>query len=408
MHPEAQNESPIPYSVIRRYHAMKNFVFHNPTKIIFGKDTIPSIGSETSALGKNALMVYGRGSIVKNGIYDQVTKSLHDAGVTVIEHGGVRSNPVLNHVRQGIALAKEHKVDVIVAVGGGSVIDSAKAIAAGALVEHDVWKFFMGKKSIREALPLTSVLTLAASGSEMNSGMVVTNEETKHKFGFGNKLLHPRVSILDPTATFSVSPEYTAYGAVDAIAHVLEYYFTTREPYTPVQDHFMEGLVVSCMDSCDRVLQNLEDYDARADLMWAATLALNGLTGAGLGKVGFPMHMIEHSLSALYNVAHGAGLSVVIPGWMVYQAQQTTGKFAQFAERIFGIYSGSTEEKAAAGIQALRSWFEKVKSPTSLTGLHISEEDIPMIAENAVALAKVWGMKEYTSEKIEEVLKLCV
>jgi len=387
---------------------MKNFVFHNPTKILFGKDTIPSIGNETAAFGKKALMVYGQGSIKKNGIYDQVTKSLLDAGVAIIEHGGVQSNPVLSHVRHGIALAKEHKIDAIVAVGGGSVIDSAKAMAAGALVEHDVWKFFTGKKSIKGTLPLTSVLTLAASGSEMNSGMVITNEATKQKFGFANKHLYPKVSILDPAATFSVSPEYTAYGAVDAIAHVLEYYFTNQEPYTPVQDHFMEGLVISCMDSCNRILQNLEDYDARADLMWAATLALNGLTGAGLGKVGFPMHMIEHSLSALYNVAHGAGLSVVIPGWMVYAAQRAPDKFAQFGERVFGITSGSMAKKAAAGNQALLSWLKKVKTPTSLTALHISEDDIPMIAANAVALAKVWGMKDYTEGKIEEILGLCV
>jgi alcohol dehydrogenase YqhD (iron-dependent ADH family) len=387
---------------------MKNFVFHNPTKILFGKDTIPSIGKETAAFGKKALMVYGQGSINKNNIYEQVTKSLYEAGVTIVEHAGVKSNPVLSHVHRGIILAKENRVDVIVAVGGGSVIDSAKAIAAGALVEHDVWKFFIGKKSIKDALPLTSVLTLAASGSEMNSGMVITNEETKQKFGFANKHLYPKVSILDPTATFTVSPEYTAFGAVDAIAHVLEYYFTNQEPYTPVQDHFMEGLVISCMDSCNRVLQNLEDYDARADLMWAATLALNGLTGAGLGKVGFPMHMIEHSLSALYNIAHGAGLSIVVPGWMVYQAQQTPDKLAQFGERIFGLTSGSMAEKAAGGTQALLSWFKKVKAPTSLTDLHISEQDIPMIAENAVALAKIWGMKDYTKEKIGEILRLCL
>ena len=387
---------------------MKNFVFHNPTKILFGKDTIPSIGSETAAFGKKALMVYGQGSIKENGIYEQVTKSLQDAGVTIVEHGGVKSNPVLSHVHQGIKLAKEHKVDAIVAVGGGSVIDSAKAISAGALVEHDVWKFFIGKKSIKDALPLTCVLTLAASGSEMNSGMVITNEETEQKFGFANKHLFPKVSILDPRATFTVSPQYTAYGAVDAIAHVLEYYFTNQEPYTPVQDHFMEGLVISCMDSCNRVLKNLEDYDARADLMWGATLALNGMTGAGLGKVGFPMHLIEHSLSALYNVAHGAGLSVVIPGWMIYQAQRTPEKFAQFGERVFGKTSGPMEKKAAEGIQALLSWFVKVKTPTSLPALHIPLKDIPRIAENAVGLAKVWRMPEYTKEKIEEILKLCV
>ena len=387
---------------------MKNFVFHNPTKILFGKDTIRSIGDETAALGKKALMVYGQNSIKENGIYDQTTKSLQDAGVTIVEHGGVKSNPVLSHVHEGIKLAKKHNINVIVAVGGGSVIDSAKAISAGSLVEHDVWKFFIGKKSIKDALPLTCILTLAASGSEMNSGMVVTNEETDQKFGFANKHLFPKVSILDPTATFTVSLPYTAYGAVDAIAHVLEFYFTNQEPYTPVQDHFMEGLVISCMDSCDRVLKNPEDYDARADLMWAATLALNGLTGAGLGKVGFPMHLIEHSLSALYNVAHGAGLSVVIPGWMIYKAQKTPEKFAQFGERIFGITSGPIEKKAADGIQALLSWFVKVKSPTSLTALNISVEDIPKIAENAVGLAKVWGMKDYTKNKIEEILKLCV
>jgi alcohol dehydrogenase YqhD (iron-dependent ADH family) len=387
---------------------MKNFVFHNPTKILFGKDTIPSIGSETAALGKKALMVYGQDSIKKNGIYDQVTKSLKDAGVTIVEHGGVQSNPVLSHVHQGIELAKKNNVNVVVAVGGGSVIDSAKAISAGALVEHDVWKFFIGKKSIKGALPLTCVLTLAASGSEMNSGMVVTNEKTNQKFGFANKHLFPKASILDPVATFTVSPQYTAYGAVDAIAHVLEYYFTNQEPYTPVQDHFMEGLVISIMDSCDRVLKNPKDYDARADLMWAATLALNGLTGAGLGKVGFPMHMIEHSLSALYNVAHGAGLSVVIPGWMVHQAQITPEKFAQFGERVFDKISGPMEKNAAEGIQALFSWFVKVKTPTSLTALHISVNDIPQIAENAVGLAKIWNMKDYNEKKIEEILKLCV
>jgi len=387
---------------------MKNFVFHNPTKIIFGKDTIPSIGSETAAFGQKALLVYGGGSIKRNNIYGQVTKSLKDAGVTIVEHSGVQSNPVLSHVHQGIAVAKKNQIDVIVAVGGGSVLDSAKAIAAGTLVDHDVWKFFIGKKSIKGALPLTCVLTLAASGSEMNSGMVVTKEDTKQKFGFANKHLYPKVSILDPTATFTVSPAYTAYGAVDAIAHVLEYYFTSQEPYTPVQDHFMEGLVMSCMDSCNRVLKNLKDYDARADLMWTATLALNGLTGAGLGKVGFPMHLIEHSLSALYNVAHGAGLSVVIPGWMRYQSQRTSEKFAQFAERVFGITSGSNEKKAAEGIQSLLSWFVRAKTPTSLRDLNIAENDIPIIANNALTLSKIWGMTDYKEEKIEEVLKLCV
>ncbi|MCK5545104.1 MAG: iron-containing alcohol dehydrogenase, partial [Desulfobulbaceae bacterium] len=287
---------------------MRNFVFYKPTKIIFGRDTIPQIGKETVVFGKKVLFVYGKGSIKKNGIYDQVMKSFQDAGITAIEHGGVKSNPVLSHVREGIKIAKENRVEAVAAVGGGSVIDSAKAIAAGAVVEHDVWKFFRTKKSIKKVLPLTCVLTLAASGSEMNGGMVVTNEETLQKFGIGNHLLQPLVSILDPSTTFTVGPDYTAYGAVDALSHILEFYFTTREPYTPVQDRLMEGLVINIMESCNRVMARPDDYNARADFMWCATLALNGLTAAGLGRVGFPMHLIEHSLSAIYDVPHGAGL----------------------------------------------------------------------------------------------------
>lgn len=386
---------------------MQNFVFQNPTKILFGKGTIPAIGPETVAFGRKVLLVYGSGSIKMNGIYQQVTDSLNLAGAEVVEHPGVQSNPVLSHVREGIALAKKQKCQVVCAVGGGSVLDEAKAICAGAVVDHDVWKFFTGKKSVTSPLPLTTVLTLAASGSEMNSGMVITNEETQQKFGFANKKLFPKTSILDPEATCSVPADYTAYGAVDAIAHVLEFYFTTIDPATPVQDRFMEGLIINAMESCDRVLADLHDYQGRADLMWTATLALNGLTAAGLGKVGFPMHMIEHSLSARYNVPHGAGLSAIIPGWMRHQHQSTPARFAQFAERVFALRDGSLEERGERGIAALKRWFEKVKSPTSLADLKIAGEDIPQIAENAVALAKVWRMPDYDQNRIETILAGC-
>ncbi len=386
---------------------MQNFVFQNPTKILFGRGTIPEIGPETALFGKTALLVYGRSSIKKNGIYDQAVASLTDAGIQIVEHGNVRTNPVLSHVREGILLAKEHKVDVVVAIGGGSVLDSAKAICAGAMVEHDVWLFFKGKKSVKTALPMLSILTLAASGSEMNSAMVVTNEETEQKFGFANKLLYPKTSILDPEATFSVPADYTAFGAVDAIAHILEFYFTTEDPHTPVHDRFMEGLIITIMESCERVLKDLSDYQGRADLMWCATLALNGLTGAGLGKVGFPMHLIEHSLSGIYDVPHGAGLSVVIPGWMRHASQERPVKFAQFAQRIFKIAGEDTATMAAEGISRLEAWFQSVNSPTDLGALDIPEADIPKIAENCLALAKVWRMREYTKEKIESILKLC-
>ncbi|KAF0189005.1 MAG: Fe-dependent oxidoreductase alcohol [Desulfobulbaceae bacterium] len=386
---------------------MQNFVFHNPTKILFGKGTISNIGPETTAFSNKVLLVYGSGSIKKNGLYQQVTESLQNAGAEIVEHPGVQSNPLLSHVRAGIALTKTHHCQVVCAVGGGSVIDEAKAICAGAMVDHDVWKFFTGKKSITSTLPLTTVLTLAASGSEMNSGMVITNEETNQKFGFANKHLFPKASILDPEATFSVPANYTAYGAVDAIAHVLEFYFTTADPSTPVQDRFMEGLVINAMESCDRVLADLHDYQGRADLMWTATLALNGLTGAGLGKVGFPMHMIEHSLSALYDVPHGAGLSAIIPGWMRHQSEITPKRFAQFAERVFDCRNGSVEEQAQMGINSLQKWFEKVHSPTSLQALHIPTQDIPRIAENALALAKVWRMPDYDNGRIQAILAGC-
>lgn len=387
---------------------MQNFVFHNPTKILFGKNTVSSIGPETAVYGKKALLVYGSGSIKKNGLYQRVIESLENAKMEITEHPGVQSNPLLSHVRDGIAIAKKKDCQVICAVGGGSVIDEAKAICAGSTVEHDVWKFFTGKKSIKAPLPLTTVLTLAATGSEMNSGMVITNEETSQKFGFGNKQLFPKTSILDPSITCSVPPDYTAYGAVDAINHVLEFYFTTEDPSTAVQDRIMEGLVINAMESCNKCLAAPEDYDARAALMWTSTLALNGLTAAGLGKVGFPMHMMGHTLSAFYNIPHGASLSAIAPGWMRFHAALQPARFAQFAERVFDIREGSEQEKAHMGISILTTWFKHINAPVTITELDIPEKDIKRIAENALTLAKVWRMKDYDIIKIEDILRGCL
>lgn len=387
---------------------MENFVLENPTKIIFGTDILPGLGREAAAFGKKALLVYGCGSIKKNGIYDQVVASLAEQNIACTEHGGVQSNPVLSHVRTGIQLAKENEVALIIAVGGGSVLDAAKAIAAGAVVDHDVWKFFKGKAGITSPLPLLTVLTLAASGSEMNGGMVLTNEETRQKFGIGNKKLCPKVSFLDPTLTFSVPPDYTAYGAVDAIAHTLEFYFTSLAPSTPVQDRFMEGLIINLMESCNQALAEPKNYAARANIMWCATMALNGWTSAGLGMVGFPMHMIEHSISALYNVPHGAGLSTVIPAWMQWASQQKPQKFAQFCERIFMMTEGSTAQRAERGITLLTQWFQSVNSPTTLTELSIPHSAIPELAAHSLAQAKLWRLRQYDKETVETILRLAI
>lgn len=387
---------------------MQNFVFHNPTKILFGRGTIESIGTETRAWGQRCLLIHGRKSLKENGMYDRITDALIKAGVEYTELGGVRSNPLLSDARRGITLAREKRVEVIVAAGGGSVIDTAKAVAAGALAEHDVWKFFKGKKGIKAALPVTTVLTLAASGSEMNSGMVITNDATREKFGFGHRLLYPKTSILDPEATFTVPPDYTVYGAVDAISHVLEFYMSTADPDTPVQDRLMEGLAENAMTSCERCLSNPCDYNGRANLMWTATLCLNGLTAAGLGRVGFPMHLIEHSLSALYDVPHGAGLAVVLLGWLRHHAEIAPDRIAVLGNRIFSQHlSSSAPLDAEQTIIRLHDWLRRVNAPVSLQDLGIPAGDIPLIVENSRGLAALWRLRHYTPETVATILTRC-
>ncbi len=387
---------------------MQNFMFWNPTRIVFGEGTIAQVGDETRAFGKKALLVSGRSSIKTSGIYDVVSNSLRDTGIEVVEFSGVQSNPVLSHLRQGIALAKREQVEVVIAVGGGSVIDEAKAIAAGAKTDRDIWEFFLeSTTSLQEALPVVTVLTLAATGSEMNPAAVITNEATRQKFNIRTPAIFPKVSILDPTATYTVPKTYTAYGAIDAISHVLEGYCTGTDSWTPIQDRLVEGLIQAIMESTERILKTPDDYQGRATMMWAAALALNGLPVAGIGGYGFPNHMIEHSLSAIYNIPHGAGLSIVMPGWMTYASRKSPAKFAQFAERVFGIHETSPEASAAKGIDALKAWFEKLGAPTSLSAGNIPETDIDMIAENAVVLAQKWKLTGYTQDVIADVLRLC-
>jgi alcohol dehydrogenase YqhD (iron-dependent ADH family) len=288
------------------------------------------------------------------------------------------------------------------------VLDESKAIAAGAKTDGDVWDFFVGKATVQDALPLLTILTLAATGSEMNPTGVVTNEKTQMKTAISAPPLFPKVSILDPMTTYTVPKTYTAYGAVDAISHVIEGYFTGTDTWTPIQDRLVEGLIKSIMESMEKCLENPEDYQGRATLMWAATLALNGLPVAGIGDYMFPNHLIEHSLSALYDIAHGAGLSIVIPGWMTYYVSENTPeKFAQFAERIFGVQEDSPEKAAEKGIEALKAWFEKIGSPTTLSAGNIPEEDLEKIAENAANLAIVWKLPDYTKDVIIKVLTFC-
>ncbi|MEI7639037.1 MAG: iron-containing alcohol dehydrogenase [Syntrophus sp. (in: bacteria)] len=388
---------------------MQNFIFENPTKIIFGQGQIKRIGQETARFGKKVLLVYGQGSIKKNGIYDQVTTSLSESQLSIVEFPGVRSNPVLSHAVQGIETAKREGVDVILAVGGGSVIDTAKTIAAGIMADHDVWDFFTYKKTIQAALPVLTVVTISASASEMNAAAVITREEGRQKYSIRSLHIQPKVSILDPSVLFTLDRAYSAYSAVDAVTHMLEGYFNNTEANpSPLQDGMVEGLMKTIMGATETILQQPEDYDARANMMWAATLAFNGLTTAGMGQVALPVHMIEHSLSALYDVAHGAGLSIILPGWMKSQLQNKSGRFARLAREVFSVTAEKDEEAALAGIDRLKKWFSLIGSPVSLREAQIPAQDIEKIAENAAALAQIWGLKTYNEEVIIKILELCV
>ena len=379
---------------------MENFEFFNPTRIIFGKGTENKIGEILKRDKiKKVLFVYGKESIKKIGLYDRVAKALKENNIEFIEHSGVKPNPVLSHTKEGIEKAKAEKVDAILAVGGGSVIDEGKTIAVGASSKKDVWVYFKRGDEIKSALPVYTILTLAATGTEMNGFAVITKEETQEKLSIASEHIFPKVSILNPELTFTVSAQYQAYAAVDAIAHVIEYYFSgTHCPN--LQNRLIEGLIKTIMETTEEILKEPKNYNARAEFMWAATLALNGLTRIGIKGGGFPNHMIAHALGALYDLPHGACLSIVIPAWMKWYKDRNINQFERFAKKIFN------KNDADEGISQLKSWFKKIGAPVHLKDVNISSSEINKIIENAYNIAKVWQMdKDYTKKVLTEILK---
>lgn len=378
---------------------MHDFTYHNPTKIEFGKDKENNIGEYINQSGiKKVLLVYGTGSIKKHGLYERVIASLNKHNIAFEELSGVVSNPLLSKVNEGIIKAKEHQVDAILGVGGGSVADSAKAIAAGALYDGDVWDFFINKAVITKALPVFAVMTLSAAASEMNGNSVVMNDETKQKYSISSVLLNPAVSVINPELMMTVSKEYLAYSAVDVIAHSIEIYLTASS-HPDFNSRIVEAIIISIMETTEVLIENPNDYDARAEFAWVAIQALNGLTPAGTQGGSFPNHLIEHALSALFNVAHGAGLAVVIPAWMKYYKDQNLPQFERFAKKIFGVNS------ADEGIHKLEAWFSKIGAPITLAQASIPQESINELATNASEMAVVWGMDSlYTKDTIIEIL----
>jgi len=388
---------------------MKNFEFYIPTKVIFGVDTLDAVGVSVSLYGKKVLLAsYSKDLIQNIGIYKKITDSLKNAGVEIVEFYGIKSNPVISHVNVGADLVKKEKVDVILAVGGGSVIDECKSISAAAHYDGDAWDFFSGAAEVRETIPLVTVLTIPATSSEMNSGAVITNEETLHKTGFFSPAFFPKISILDPTVTYSLEQKLTAFAAADIMSHLLEGYLTHKEDWVPIQDGFMETLMKAVISSADRIKNNPKDQDARATMMWAGSLAWNGLPIAGVGPIGYPMHMFEHSLSAIYDIHHGAGMAVIMPGWMKYDCSLNNKRYVLFARNIFDIKDKDNDIAAEAGIEAFRKWLIDKGAPVSFKSANIPADELDKLADDVIITAKAWGMEDwYSKETIIDIFKRC-
>lgn len=385
---------------------MNNFVFKNPTKMIFGRDTVQKIGAEVKGSGANrVLLLYGKGSIFKNGVYDTTVRTLKENGVEFIELSGVKANPVLSKVYEAIDIIKKENLQGIVALGGGSVIDTAKAVAAGVKYDGDVWDIFEGKSKVTGAIPIFVVLTISATGSEMNSGGVITKEEEHKKWSFGSPYTYPAVSIVDPTVQFTLPKEQTVNGAIDAMSHVFELYFDGTKN-TDVMDEFSEGIIRTIMKHVQVLINEPDNYDSRAELAWCATLALNGYNGTGRNGGDWASHQIEHSLSAFYDIAHGAGLSIVFPAWMKYVYKYDTRKFVRFAEKVFGIKDGTEDERALKAIDSLIDFYRSLGAPVSLKEIGVRYEDLARLADNAVEPGNPGGLKVLNKEDILQIYKL--
>ena len=354
---------------------MDNFTFYSPTKFVFGKETEKEAGALVKSFGGSRVLIhYGGGSAVRSGLVDRVKDSLKKAGLYFTELGGVKPNPRSGLVYEGIKRCRDEGIDFILAVGGGSAIDSSKAIAAGVLYDGDFWDFYSGKAGIEKALPVGTVLTIAAAGSEGSGDSVITKEEGMYKRGTGSEALRPKFSILNPELTTTLPAFQTACGITDIMAHLYERYLTnTRD--VEVTDRLIEALLITMKNEAPKVMADLKDYQARANIMWAGTMAHTNSCGVGRSQ-DWNSHNIEHELSALYDCAHGAGLAVTMPSVFRYEMEHDRARFEQAAKRIWGV------ETAEEGIEALRNFLISIGMPQTLGDLGGSEEDIPVLVKN--------------------------
>lgn len=380
---------------------MENFRFCVGTEILFGKGQVDNLPGVLGRYGKRVLLTYGGGSIKRTGLYDKVKALLK--GFEVYELSGIQPNPRIESVYEGERICKEKGIDVILAVGGGSTIDCSKAIAAAAYYDGDAWDLVLEPQKIKKALPICTILTLAATGSEMDAAGVITNLKTKEKIGFINPLVLPKASILDPENTFTVPANQTAAGTADIMSHIIEVYFANHQAFIP--DRINEGLLKACIKYCPIALRDPSNYEARAQLMWASTLAINGIGSTGKGAA-WSCHPMEHELSAFYDITHGVGLAILTPRWMRYiLSDRTVDKFVDYAVNVWDIENeGDKYVVANRGIDATEAFFRECGIPMTLEEVNIGEGHFEQMAEDAVKFGSL--QSAYVPLKKEDVLDI--
>lgn len=378
---------------------MKDFSFYNPTNVEFGKRKENQIGSYMAPYGvKKALILYGSERIKSSGLFESAANSLKENGIEYVELGGIKSNPVISKAREGVKIAKENHVDAILAIGGGSVIDSAKVIAAGAVYDGDTWDLCSYQKFPDAALKIFDILTLSATGSETNCTAVITNEETTEKFGLSSPAVYPSVSVINPDLQSTVTNNYLAYSAVDICSHCLDLYFTAS--YIPeITAVHIENILKTVIRTTSVLLKDPSDYDARSEFAWAASLALDGSTRIGVQGNRFDTHLIEHSMSALYDVPHGAGLAVVLPAWTNWHMPMNPERYERFARNVFGV------QTAKEGVEAFKNWIVGIGAPVTLEEIHINKEEVDKLAAHIFRTIEMSRMQElYPLETLKELL----
>lgn len=389
---------------------MNNFVYDIPVKVYFGENQLSHLGEELSKYGKRVLLTYGGGSIKKIGLYDAVVAEIKKAGLELFELSGIEPNPRIESVRKGAQICKEENIDVLLAVGGGSTIDATKFIAAGACVDFDPWDFLDKWSPIEKAIPIVTILTLSATGSEMDSGGVISNPTTQDKIGRLAEPMLPKVSFLDPTNTYSVSPYQTACGSADMMSHILEVYFNMDQDLYML-DCFMEGMMKTIIKYTPIAMEEPNNYEARANLMWTSSWAINGFVVGGKQQA-WSCHPIEHELSAIYDITHGLGLAILTPRWMEYCLDETTvNKYVQFGVNVFGIDSTLPQmEIAKKGIEMLSDFFFKtINLNSTLTEIEIDDKNFAVMAKKSVEIGGLSdAFKPLNQEDVVNIFKMCL